>query len=78
MEMTLTHGSVSTIDFNNSVSATIYATNESSSCFLGNANSTTDATINFQGNQYMVPAWPVTIVPDCKNEGYNTAKVIYI
>ncbi|XP_075673897.1 beta-galactosidase 7-like isoform X1 [Castanea sativa] len=75
MEMTLTHGNVSTIDFNNSVSATIYATNESSSCFLGNANSSTDATINFQGNQYMVPAWSVTILPDCKNEGYNTAKV---
>ncbi|KAM1836147.1 hypothetical protein ACFX14_018109 [Malus domestica] len=75
MEYTLTHGNVTTTNFDNSVSATVYATNESSSCFLGNANSTTDATITFQGNTYTIPAWSVSILPDCKTEGYNTAKV---
>ncbi|KAB2623704.1 beta-galactosidase 15-like, partial [Pyrus ussuriensis x Pyrus communis] len=75
MEYTLTHGNVTTTNFDNSVSATVYATNESSSCFLGNANSTTDATITFEGNTYTIPAWSVSILPDCKTEGYNTAKV---
>ncbi|GMY36491.1 beta-galactosidase 15-like [Fagus crenata] len=75
MERTLTHGNISTSDFGNSVTANVYATNESSSCFLGNANTTTDATISFQGKEYIVPAWSVSILPDCKNEVYNTAKV---
>ncbi|KAJ7946663.1 Beta-galactosidase [Quillaja saponaria] len=75
IERTLTHGNITTTDFGNSVTATIYATNETSSCFLGNANTTTDATITFQGTQYSIPAWSVSILPDCKNEAYNTAKV---
>ncbi|XP_038688653.1 beta-galactosidase 7-like [Tripterygium wilfordii] len=75
MEKTLTHGNISTIDYGNSVTATVYATEEVSSCFLGNANETTDATIDFQGNTYTVPAWSVTVLPDCKTEEYNTAKV---
>ncbi|XP_010518958.1 PREDICTED: beta-galactosidase 15-like [Tarenaya hassleriana] len=75
MEKTLTHGNITTVDFDNSVTATIYATEEGSSCFLGNANSSSDATINFQGTEYTVPAWSVTVLPDCKTEAYNTAKV---
>ncbi|KAL5850777.1 hypothetical protein ACOSQ4_008790 [Xanthoceras sorbifolium] len=75
MEKTLTHGNISSIDFGNSVTATIYATEEGSGCFFGNANSSTDATISFQGSEYVVPAWSVSILPDCKNEEYNTAKV---
>ncbi|KAJ7979214.1 Beta-galactosidase [Quillaja saponaria] len=75
METTLTHGNISNIDLGNSVTATVYATSESSSCFLGNANTTTDASIGFQGSQHTVPAWSVSILPDCKNEAYNTAKV---
>ncbi|KAF3517236.1 hypothetical protein DY000_02061242 [Brassica cretica] len=34
-----------------------------------------DATISFQGESYVVPAWSVTILLDCKNEAYNTAKI---
>ncbi|XP_038710356.1 beta-galactosidase-like [Tripterygium wilfordii] len=75
MENTLTNGNISTIDFGNSVTATVYATEEESSCFLGNANETSDATIDFQGNTYTVPAWSVTLLPDCKTEEYNTARV---
>ncbi|KAJ4846091.1 Beta-galactosidase 15 [Turnera subulata] len=59
MEETLTHGNISSIDYGNSVWATIYKTKNASSCFFGNANSTSDATINFQGNDYDVPAWSV-------------------
>ncbi|CAH8363768.1 unnamed protein product [Eruca vesicaria subsp. sativa] len=75
MEKTLTYGNVSTIDFGNFASATIYKTEERSSCFFGNVNETSDATINFQGETYVVPTWSVSILPDCKTEVYNTAKV---
>ncbi|KAJ0030611.1 hypothetical protein Pint_13540 [Pistacia integerrima] len=75
MEKTLTHGNVSTTDFGNSVTATVYATEEGSSCFFGNANTTGDAAITFQGSDYVVPAWSASILPDCKTEVYSTAKV---
>ncbi|KAJ9183730.1 hypothetical protein P3X46_007542 [Hevea brasiliensis] len=75
IEETLTHGNISTIDYHNSVTATIYATEKGSSCFLGNANSTSDATIDLHGTEYTVPAWSVSILPDCQNVAYNTAKV---
>ncbi|KAF2557263.1 hypothetical protein F2Q68_00016520 [Brassica cretica] len=75
MEKTLTYGNISTIDFGNSASATIYTTQEGSSCFFGNGNENSDATISFRGESYVVPAWSVTILPDCKTEAYNTAKI---
>uniref|UniRef100_M4CFZ6 Beta-galactosidase n=1 Tax=Brassica campestris TaxID=3711 RepID=M4CFZ6_BRACM len=75
MERALTYGNISTIDFGNYASATIYKTEEGSSCFFGNGNENSDATISFQGESYVVPAWSVTILPDCKNEAYNTAKI---
>ncbi|RYR18967.1 hypothetical protein Ahy_B03g063594 [Arachis hypogaea] len=56
MEESLTNGNVSQIDFGNSVTATVYASNKSSSCFLTNANTTTDATVSFRGRTYAVPA----------------------
>ncbi|KAF2287107.1 hypothetical protein GH714_038216 [Hevea brasiliensis] len=74
-EETITHGNITTIDYHNSVTATIYATEKGSSCFLGNANSTSDATIDLHGTKYTVPAWSVSILPDCQNVAYNTAKV---
>lgn len=45
-------------------------------CFLSNSNETTDATIDFEGKKYFLPAWSVSILPDCKEEVYNTAKVL--
>ena len=53
----------------------MYATNGSSSAFLSNSNTTSDATVTFNGKQYTVPAWSVTILPDGQSEEYNTAKV---
>ncbi|KAF7801334.1 beta-galactosidase 15-like [Senna tora] len=75
MEKSLTYGNVSQIDLGNSVNATVYATNESSSCFLSNTNTSSDATVTFRGKQFTVPAWSVSLLPDCQNEQYNTAKV---
>ncbi|EPS73924.1 hypothetical protein M569_00825, partial [Genlisea aurea] len=76
IEKQLTDGNVTDIDYGNSVTATVYALpNGRKSCFLGNANSTTAATVVYGGVNYTVPAWSVSILPDCKREVYNTAKV---
>ncbi|CAJ2628195.1 unnamed protein product [Trifolium pratense] len=75
MENSLTNGNVSKTDLGNYVKATIYATNGSSSCFLTNSNTTTDATVTFRGNTYNVPAWSVSLLPNCQTEEYNTAKI---
>ncbi|KAG9445675.1 hypothetical protein H6P81_011803 [Aristolochia fimbriata] len=76
MERILTHGDNATTDLGNGVATTVY-TEEDGSCgaFLSNINTTDDATVTFRGNQYLVPAWSVSILPDCSQEVYNTAKV---
>ncbi|KOM56672.1 hypothetical protein LR48_Vigan10g256400 [Vigna angularis] len=76
MENSLTnYGNVSEVDLGHSVKATMYMANDSSSCFLTNTNTTTDAIVTFRGNKYNVPAWSVSLLPDCQTEEYNTAKV---
>ncbi|XP_042758061.1 beta-galactosidase 15 [Lactuca sativa] len=75
MEKVLTHGNVSHTDMGNSVSASIYQSNDGTGCFLSNTNTTSDARVSFQGAIYDIPAWSVSVLPDCKNEVYNTAKV---
>ncbi|KAI7730684.1 hypothetical protein M8C21_023048 [Ambrosia artemisiifolia] len=34
-----------------------------------------DANVNFNGNSYHLPAWSVSILSDCKNLVFNTAKI---
>ncbi|KAI8008390.1 NPC intracellular cholesterol transporter 1 [Camellia lanceoleosa] len=43
--------------------------------FLANVDSQRDATVNFNGNSYNLPAWSMSFLPDCKNVVLNTAKV---
>nr|AJQ19480.1 beta-galactosidase [Diospyros kaki] len=43
--------------------------------FLANVGTQSDATVNFNGNSYHLPAWSVSILPDCKNVVLNTAKI---
>ncbi|XP_043696699.1 beta-galactosidase 8 [Telopea speciosissima] len=45
------------------------------SAFLANVGTQSDATVNFNGNSYHLPAWSVSILPDCKNVVFNTAQV---
>ncbi|CAH8271756.1 unnamed protein product [Arabidopsis lyrata] len=75
MEKSLTYGNISRIDLGNSIKATIYTTKEGSSCFIGNVNATANALVNFKGKDYHVPAWSVSVLPECDKEAYNTAKV---
>ncbi|CAN1802615.1 Beta-galactosidase 10 [Linum perenne] len=50
---------------------------ESGACaaFLANTDDKNDVTVTFRNSSYHLPAWSVSILPDCKNEVYNTAKV---
>ncbi|GFY98448.1 beta-galactosidase 4 [Actinidia rufa] len=48
-----------------------------SSCaaFLANYNTDSPAKVMFQNMQYDLPPWSVSILPDCKNAVFNTARV---
>ncbi|KAL4190186.1 hypothetical protein AMTRI_Chr07g23390 [Amborella trichopoda] len=43
--------------------------------FLANVGTQSDAMVTFNGNSYHLPAWSVSILPDCKNVVFNTAKI---
>lgn len=75
IEKVLTYGDIVKTDMGNSVKVTSYKKDNTSSCFISNSNSTNDATITYQGRTFTIPAWSVSILPDCQNEVYNTAKV---
>ncbi|GFQ04067.1 beta-galactosidase 8 [Phtheirospermum japonicum] len=65
-----------TTSLGSKLEATVYKT-ESGQCaaFLANYDTQSDATVNFNGNSYSLPAWSVSILPDCKNVALNTAKI---
>lgn len=43
--------------------------------FLANFDANSDATVVFNNRHYHIPAWSVSILPDCRNSVFNTAKV---
>ncbi|KAH9625859.1 hypothetical protein KSS87_009968 [Heliosperma pusillum] len=43
--------------------------------FLANMDNKTDRVVQFRNMTYHLPAWSVSILPDCKNVIYNSAKV---
>ncbi|GMN55741.1 hypothetical protein TIFTF001_024859 [Ficus carica] len=43
--------------------------------FLSNYNPKAVARVTFNNKQYMLPPWSISILPDCKNVAFNTAKV---
>uniref|UniRef100_A0A1J3FJZ3 Beta-galactosidase n=1 Tax=Noccaea caerulescens TaxID=107243 RepID=A0A1J3FJZ3_NOCCA len=56
--------------------ASVYKTGSGScAAFLANIGTQSDATVNFNGKSYHLPAWSVSILPDCKNVAFNTAKI---
>ncbi|XP_051120653.1 beta-galactosidase 8-like isoform X2 [Andrographis paniculata] len=65
-----------TTSLGSNLEATVYKT-ESGKCaaFLANVDAESDATVNFNGNSYHLPAWSVSILPDCKTVAHNTAKI---
>ncbi|KAK4441166.1 Beta-galactosidase 8 [Sesamum alatum] len=65
-----------TTSLGSDLEATVYKT-ESGLCaaFLANVGSESEATVNFNGNSYHLPAWSVSILPDCNTVVLNTAKI---
>ncbi|CAO2814443.1 unnamed protein product [Amaranthus hypochondriacus] len=55
--------------------AAIYKTDSVCAAFLANVDTKSDATVKFNGNSYQLPAWSVSILPDCKNVVLNTARI---
>ncbi|XP_047317232.1 beta-galactosidase 8 [Impatiens glandulifera] len=56
--------------------ASVYKTGSGVCCaFLANYDTHTDALVRFNNNSYQLPAWSVSILPDCKNVVLNTAKI---
>ncbi|XP_038689515.1 beta-galactosidase 6-like isoform X2 [Tripterygium wilfordii] len=53
-----------------------YKSSKDCAAFLANYDSSSDANVTFNGNLYFLPAWSVSILPDCKNVIFNTAKVV--
>lgn len=45
------------------------------SAFLANIDEHRTATVKFLDQSYSLPPWSVTILPDCRNAVFNTAKV---
>lgn len=45
--------------------------------FLANIGTQSDATVTFNGKSYHLPAWSVSILPDCRNVVFNTAQVCF-
>lgn len=43
--------------------------------FLANYNAKSAATVTFNNRNYDLPPWSISILPDCKTDVFNTAKV---
>ncbi|MED6122028.1 Beta-galactosidase 8 [Stylosanthes scabra] len=57
------------------IEVAVYKTDDVCAAFLANTNTTVDLTVNFSGDSYQLPAWSVSILPDCKNVVFNSAKI---
>ncbi|KAK2987762.1 hypothetical protein RJ640_016357 [Escallonia rubra] len=72
--MVATDPTISSLGSN--LEASVYKTGSGlCAAFLANVGTQSDATVNFNGNSYHLPAWSVSILPDCKNVVLNTAKI---
>ncbi|CAA0410308.1 unnamed protein product [Arabidopsis thaliana] len=55
--------------------AYVFWSKSSCAAFLSNKDENSAARVLFRGFPYDLPPWSVSILPDCKTEVYNTAKV---
>ncbi|KAF3512793.1 hypothetical protein F2Q69_00001115 [Brassica cretica] len=55
--------------------AHVFWSKSSCAAFLSNNDANSAARVMFRGFPYDLPPWSVSILPDCKTEYYNTAKV---
>ncbi|CAL0304087.1 unnamed protein product [Lupinus luteus] len=57
------------------IEVAVYKTEDVCAAFLANIGVTSEATVNFEGSTYHLPAWSVSILPGCKNVVLNTAQI---
>ncbi|KAF7041925.1 hypothetical protein CFC21_051647 [Triticum aestivum] len=55
--------------------AHVYKTGSLCAAFLANIDNQSDKTVTFNGKAYKLPAWSVSILPDCTNVVLNTAQI---
>ncbi|KAI8553533.1 hypothetical protein RHMOL_Rhmol05G0023700 [Rhododendron molle] len=53
----------------------VFQSKSACAAFLANYDTNSAAKITFQNAQYDLPPWSVSILPDCKNAVFNTARV---
>ncbi|CAN8268131.1 unnamed protein product [Cochlearia groenlandica] len=59
----------------NKQEAHVFKTKTSCAAFLSNYDTIYSTKVMFRGLPYDLPPWSVSILPDCKTEYYNTAKI---
>lgn len=57
------------------IQSSVFKSSGACAAFLGNFGQTTHANVTFNGMQYDLPPWSISILPDCKTVVYNTARV---
>ncbi|OAY28309.2 hypothetical protein MANES_15G055700v8 [Manihot esculenta] len=57
------------------LNSTWHGSQSGCSAFLANIDEHKAATVRFLGQSYTLPPWSVSILPDCRNVVFNTAKV---
>ncbi|GJT69107.1 beta-galactosidase [Tanacetum coccineum] len=75
-EPALINGDPSVINLGNYQQAHVYKYKAGGcAAFLSNNNRAAYASVNFGNQHYNLPPWSVSILPDCKNTIFNTARV---
>ncbi|KAH7428540.1 hypothetical protein KP509_09G006100 [Ceratopteris richardii] len=75
-ERPLLHGTVQHSTQGHGIVTSVYKTKEDECCaFLSNKDDKFDKQVYFRGTPYQVPAWSVSLLPDCKTVAFNTAQV---
>ncbi|KAI5003503.1 hypothetical protein ZWY2020_030663 [Hordeum vulgare] len=75
-EHSLLYGNSTSFSLGPQQEADVY-TDHSGGCvaFLSNIDSEKDKVVTFRKRKYDLPAWSVSVLPDCESVVYNTAKV---
>ncbi|XP_058206620.1 beta-galactosidase [Rhododendron vialii] len=59
----------------NNLEVHVFKSKSACAAFLANYDTESSATVTFQNKQYDLPPWSVSILPDCKTEVFNTARI---
>jgi hypothetical protein len=55
--------------------AYVFSSGTTCAAFLANYHSNSAARVTFNNRHYDLPAWSVSILPDCRTDVFNTARV---